>query len=115
MINQIHNEDCRTTIARMREAGIQPNCVVTSPPYYNLRDYGHPDQIGLENTPEEYIQKLVQIFGAIGEILSDDGTLWVNIADTYTGYKANTGDTEYAGYPGAGNRLLWPQGHPDER
>lgn len=61
------------------------NCCVTSPPYYNLRDYGHNDQIGLENTPEEYIQKLVEIFREVRRVLKKDGTLWVNIADSYAG------------------------------
>lgn len=61
------------------------NCCVTSPPYYNLRDYGVDGQIGLEETPEEYIQKLVEIFREVRRVLKKDGTLWVNIADSYAG------------------------------
>lgn len=61
------------------------NCCVTSPPYYNLRDYGCDGQIGLENTPEEYIQKLVEIFREVKRVLKKDGTLWVNISDSYAG------------------------------
>lgn len=61
------------------------NCCVTSPPYYNLRDYGVDGQIGLEKTPEEYIQKLVEIFREVRRVLKKDGTLWVNIADSYAG------------------------------
>lgn len=61
------------------------NCCVSSPPYYNLRDYGCAGQIGLENSPEEYIQKLVEIFREVKRVLKKDGTLWVNIADTYSG------------------------------
>ncbi len=61
------------------------NCCVTSPPYYNLRDYGVDGQIGLEATPEEYIQKLVEIFREVRRVLKKDGTLWVNIADSYAG------------------------------
>lgn len=61
------------------------NCCVTSPPYYNLRDYGCEGQIGLEKTPEEYIQKLVEIFREVRRVLKKDGTLWVNIADSYAG------------------------------
>jgi DNA modification methylase len=61
------------------------NCCVTSPPYYNLRDYGVDGQIGLEDTPEEYIQKLVEIFREVRRVLTKDGTLWVNIADSYAG------------------------------
>lgn len=59
------------------------NCCVTSPPYYNLRDYGVDGQVGLENSPEEYIQKLVEIFREVRRVLKNDGTLWVNIADSY--------------------------------
>lgn len=61
------------------------NCCVTSPPYYYLRDYGVNGQIGLEETPEEYIQKLVEIFREVRRVLKKDGTLWVNIADSYAG------------------------------
>ena len=61
------------------------NCCVTSPPYYNLRDYGVDGQIGLEETPEEYIQKLVEIFREVRRVLTKDGTLWVIIADSYAG------------------------------
>lgn len=56
---------------------------VTSPPYYGLRDYGVDGQIGLEPTPEEFIEKLVGVFREVRRVLRDDGTLWVNIGDTY--------------------------------
>lgn len=58
---------------------------VTSPPYYGLRDYGVAGQIGLEKTPEEYIEKLVSVFREVRRVLKHDGTLWVNIADSYAG------------------------------
>lgn len=58
---------------------------ITSPPYYKLRDYGKDGQIGLETTPEEYIQKLVEVFREVRRVLKHDGTLWVNIADSYAG------------------------------
>src|SRR5262249_49426422 len=65
-----------------------PDCCVqiccTSPPYYALRDYGVPGQIGLEETPAEYIEKLVQVFREVRRVLRLDGTLWLNIGDTYT-------------------------------
>ena len=61
------------------------NCFVTSPPYYNLRDYGVDGQIGLERAPDEYIQKLVEVFRETRRVLRDDGTLWINIADSYAG------------------------------
>ncbi len=66
-----------------------PDCsvrmCVTSPPYYGLRDYGVEGQLGVEETPEEYIAKLVEVFREVKRVLADDGTLWVNIADSYAG------------------------------
>ena len=61
------------------------NCIVTSPPYYGLRDYGCDGQIGLEESPEEYINKLVSVFREAKRVLKDDGTLWLNIGDSYAG------------------------------
>lgn len=61
------------------------DCCVTSPPYYNLRDYGIDGQIGLEATPEEYISKLTNIFREVRRVLKNDGTLWLNIGDSYAG------------------------------
>ena len=83
MINTIHNENCLTTLSRMADKSI--NCCVTSPPYFGLRDYGHDDQVGLEPTPEEYVQKIVEIFREVRRVLKDDGTLWLNIGDSYAG------------------------------
>jgi len=61
---------------------------VTSPPYYGLRNYGDEEkQIGQENTPEEYIQNLVEVFREVREVLTDDGTLWVNMGDSYYNYR----------------------------
>jgi DNA modification methylase len=62
------------------------NCCVTSPPYWQLRDYEHPDQLGLEKTPEEYVRKLVDIFREVKRVLKKDGTLWLNLGDTYAAY-----------------------------
>jgi DNA modification methylase len=58
---------------------------VTSPPYFGLRDYGHEGQIGLEKTPEEYIAAMVEVFRCVRDVLADDGTLWLNIGDSYAG------------------------------
>lgn len=71
------------------------NTIVTSPPYWGLRDYGHADQIGLEATTEEFVGKLVSVFEALRPALRDDGTLWVNLGDSYTGSGrgADTGST----------------------
>jgi DNA modification methylase len=59
------------------------HCVVTSPPYWGLRDYGVEGQIGLEPTPEEYLEKMMQVFKEVHRVLRDDGTLWLNIGDSY--------------------------------
>jgi len=59
------------------------DCCVTSPPYWGLRDYGVAGQIGLEATPEEYVSKMVEVFGAVRRVLRDDGTLWLNLGDSY--------------------------------
>ena len=61
------------------------NTCVTSPPYWGLRDYGVEGQIGLERTPEEYVDKLVQVFREVRRVLRDDGTLWLNLGDVYSG------------------------------
>lgn len=67
--------------------------IVTSPPYWGLRDYKHEDQIGMEETPEEFIEKLVRVFREAWRVLKPQGTLWVNIADTYWGGKGQSGGT----------------------
>lgn len=58
-------------------------CCVTSPPYWGLRDYGHAGQLGLEATPEAYVAKMVGVFREVRRVLSDDGTLWLNLGDSY--------------------------------
>jgi DNA modification methylase len=78
--------DCRVVLAALPAASV--HCVVTSPPYWGLRDYGFPGQIGLEATPEEYVDTLVDVFRAVRRVLRDDGTLWVNLGDSY----ANNGN-----------------------
>ena len=62
------------------------NCCVTSPPYWGLRDYGVEGQIGLEATPAEYVGRMVEVFREVKRVLRDDGTLWLNLGDTYAGY-----------------------------
>ena len=59
------------------------NCCVTSPPYWGLRDYGVEGQLGLEKTPEEYVEKMVEVFGEVRRVLRDEGTLFLNLGDTY--------------------------------
>jgi len=64
------------------------HCCVTSPPYWGLRDYGVPGQLGLERTPEEYVQKIVAIFAEVRRVLRSDGTLWLNLGDSYASGKS---------------------------
>jgi DNA modification methylase len=86
-MNNIEFGDCRTTMRRWAAAGIKAQTCVTSPPYYGLRDYGHERQIGLEETPEEYITAMVEVFRCVWDVLEDDGTLWLNIGDSYAANK----------------------------
>src|SRR5690606_41310047 len=67
---------------------------VTSPPYWGLRDYGVPGQIGLEPTPEEYVEKMVEVFREVRRVLRDDGTLWLNLGDSYAGH-TKAGDKRF--------------------
>lgn len=73
--------DCREVLAAMPEKSVQ--CCVTSPPYFGLRDYGNADQIGLEQTPDAFVAELVKVFQGVKRVLKDDGTLWLNLGDSY--------------------------------
>lgn len=73
--------DCREVLRQAPDDSIQ--CCVTSPPYWGLRDYGCADQIGLEPTPEEYVASLVEVFREVRRALRPDGTLWLNLGDSY--------------------------------
>jgi DNA modification methylase len=75
--------DCRELLAAMPEQSVQ-TCV-TSPPYFGLRDYGHDGQIGLEPTPDEFVAPLVEVFRGVRRVLRDDGTVWLNLGDSYAG------------------------------
>ena len=77
--------DCREML-RTLEAGSVRTCI-TSPPYFGLRDYGHDGQIGLEQTPDDYVAELVEVFREVRRVLSDDGTLWLNLGDSYASYR----------------------------
>lgn len=82
--DKIHNMDCLTGLRTLPDKSV--NCCVTSPPYYGLRDYGVAGQLGLEDTPEEYVAKMAEVFEEVRRVLKDDGTLWLNIGDTYAAY-----------------------------
>lgn len=81
--NTIYNLDCLVGLRELPDDSV--DCCVTSPPYFNLRDYGVDGQIGLENSPVEYINRLVEVFNEVRRVLSPDGTLWINIGDSYAG------------------------------
>lgn len=90
-INTIQNADCLTGLRAMPDNSV--NCCVTSPPYFGLRDYGHDGQIGLEETPDAYVAKVVEVFREVRRVLRDDGTCWLNLGDSYAG-SSNTGGTK---------------------
>src|SRR3990172_1596535 len=76
------------TLKDLPDCSVQ--CVVTSPPYYGLRDYGMEGQIGLEETPEAYVETVVNVFREVRRVLKDDGTLWLNLGDSYWGGKGQS-------------------------
>jgi DNA modification methylase len=84
-MNKIEFGDCRAIMRQWAAKGVKVQTCVTSPPYFGLRDYGHDGQIGLEQTPEEYIAAMVEVFRCVRDVLADDGTIWVNIGDSYAG------------------------------
>ena len=85
----IHTGDCLKILKTLPDDSV--HCCVTSPPYYALRDYGMEAQIGRETTPKEYISRLTEVFTEVRRVLRPDGTLWLNISDTYAG-KGNQGE-----------------------
>lgn len=81
----LYTGDCRLILPELAARGIRVQTCITSPPYYGLRDYGCAGQIGLEPTVREYIDNLVAVFRMVRDVLADDGTLWLNLGDSYTG------------------------------
>jgi len=76
--------DCRDSMRQLIKDGVKVQTCVTSPPYWGLRDYGNDGQLGLEETPEKYTENMVEVFSLVKELLNDDGTLWLNLGDSYT-------------------------------
>ena len=81
MSTQILQGDCRDLLKTLPDASV--HCVVTSPPYFGLRDYGVDGQIGLEASPDAFVAELVAVFREVRRVLRDDGTLWLNLGDSY--------------------------------
>ena len=73
--------DCRDVLRTMPDKSV--HCCVTSPPYFGLRDYGVAGQIGLEPTPDAFVAEMVAVFAEVRRVLRDDGTLWLNLGDSY--------------------------------
>lgn len=94
-LNKIYQGDCLEVLKSFPDESV--DCVVTSPPYYGLRDYGVKGQIGLETTFQEYINKLCDIFDEVKRVLKPKGTCWVNMGDTYNGNKTGYTDTNKNG------------------
>ena len=93
--------DCREKLKELGPESVQ--MCVTSPPYWGLRDYGHDDQLGLEETPEEYTANMVEVFSEVKRVLKDDGTLWLNLGDSYN---TTMGTTSYTGINEHGSNEL---------
>jgi len=91
------NGHCLAELAKLPAESVQ--CCVTSPPYFGLRDYGHPDQIGQEKSPAEFVAKMVAVFTEVHRVLRADGTLWLNLGDSYagSGRGPDTGSTTLQG------------------
>jgi len=86
----VHVGDVLDILPTIEAASV--NCVVTSPPYWGLRDYGTEGQLGLEPTPEQYVANMVRVFAEVWRVLRDDGTLWLNLGDSYAGGGNNRGN-----------------------
>ena len=106
---RIINADCREALRAMPDQSV--HCCVTSPPYFGLRDYGHAEQIGLEPTPDEFVAAMVAVFRDVRRVLRDDGTLWLNLGDSYastTGVKTSHPQQSRNGRGVCGPRDLHP-------
>jgi DNA modification methylase len=106
-MNKVFFGDCRESMRELTAQGVRVQTCVTSPPYYGLRDYGHPGQLGLEPTPDQYVANMVEVFRCVRDLLADDGTLWLNLGDSYgaTGGDTHSGFNErYSGTGGSGSK-----------
>lgn len=114
---ELHIGDCLTSLKTMADQSV--NCCVTSPPYFGLRDYGVAGQMGLEATPDEFVSALVTVLREVRRVLTDDGTLWLNLGDSYatdSKWGGSTGGKAAAALHGAGGggRNKTSTGLPDK-
>lgn len=110
MLNKTHIGDCRSLLVKFAAAGVRAQTCVTSPPYFGLRDYGHAGQIGLEPTPSEYVAQMVAVFRLVREVLADDGTLWLNLGDSYAGTGKSGGGAQGKRWEECGADTEGPKG-----
>lgn len=112
---QLYQGDALEILKQMEDESI--NCCVTSPPYWGLRDYGVDGQLGLEPTPAEYVANLVEVFREVRRVLRDDGTLWLNLGDSYasvhTGGQKSPKSTVGSNMPGV-QEIRQPKANPQE-
>lgn len=90
MIDSCYIGDVRDGLRAFIAAGVKAQTCITSPPYWGLRDYGMAGQLGLEPTPAEYVAAMVEVFALVRDVLADDGTLWLNIGDSYAAQRGGT-------------------------
>jgi len=90
-LDHCYQGDCRAVMRDLIAAGVRVQCIVTSPPYWGLRDYGVAGQLGQEPTLREFIANMVEVFDLCRELLADDGTLWLNMGDSYASTGGPTG------------------------
>jgi DNA modification methylase len=98
-LDKIHVGDCRALMRQMIDAGVRVNCIVTSPPYWGLRDYGMRGAYGLERTPIRYVARMRSTMRVARELLADDGVMWLNLGDCYATGAGKVGD-----HPGGGDQ-----------
>jgi DNA modification methylase len=114
-VNKTIFGDCRESLRQLAADGVRVQTCVTSPPYYGLRDYGVDGQLGLEQTPDEYIANMVEVFRCVRDVLADDGTLWLNIGDSYSsmqrsGKKESPGVGAKQEMPPIRTKIKWGKG-----
>lgn len=109
MSNVTHIGDAREILTTIASGSVQ--ACVTSPPYWCLRDYKDPRQIGLERTVEEYVDALCAVFSQVARILREDGTFWLNLGDTFNNYLGGQGDSRGSSGYADGYRPRFPSGH----
>ena len=110
-VNTCHVGDCRDLLPKMAAAGVCAQTCITSPPYWALRDYGVAGQLGLEATLEEWVAAMVGVFRLVRDVLADDGTLWLNVGDSYNAGTNVPGNPSRSG----ANHGGWAKSHTQIR